>query len=289
MTNADLKQAFIFTVDVEDWGNSTLGSTWPITGRFLAGLYSILELLEDAGGKGTFFILGAAAGKYPEAVRAVAAAGHDVAAHGYEHAAVNALDPERFREDLRRVGGTLADITGARPVYYRAPDFSIDAASLWALDALAEEGFVADSSIFPIRGRRYGIPWWPPEAREVLLPGGRSLVELPLPTLQSPGVKIPAVGGGYTRVTPYSVLRAVLKRRARAGRPGVYYCHPYELDAEEIAAYRDHMPLRTRLSQGTGRRGMHSKLRRLFRDFRTLAVSEFLGSAELETYAPSGR
>jgi polysaccharide deacetylase family protein (PEP-CTERM system associated) len=288
MANPNVKPTLIFTVDVEDWANSTLGPAWPITDRFLVGLYRILSLLDAADGKGTFFILGAAAEKFPEAARAVAAAGHDMGAHGFGHAAVDTLDRGRFREDLRRVGGTLADVTGVRPVYYRAPDFSVDATSLWALEVLAEEGYVADSSIFPMPGSRYGIPWWPGEPREVLLPGGRSIYELPLATLKLLGVRFPAVGGGYTRVTPYGLLRAVMRREARAGWPGVYYCHPYELDYGEVAAYRCNMSLKTRLSQGVGRRGMFSKLQQLLRDFEAIGVSDFLRTAELRAYSPPG-
>jgi len=89
--NDKSKPPLVFTVDVEDWANSTLGPGWPITGRFLKGLYRVLSLLEEAGAKGTFFILGAAAAKFPEAARAVAAAGHDVAAHGYNHVPASRL------------------------------------------------------------------------------------------------------------------------------------------------------------------------------------------------------
>jgi len=284
LRSGDTIRELVFTVDVEDWPNSTLGLERPITGRFLAGLDQILSLLDAAGGRATFFILGAVAEKFPEAARAVAEAGHDVGAHGFTHAPVYALNRGSFREDLRRVGETLGDVAGVKPVYYRAPDFSIDAASLWALEVLAEEGYVADSSIFPIRGRRYGIPWWPREPREVTLPGGLSIVELPLPTLELLGVRVPAAGGGYTRVMPYGVLKAVLSRGAASGRPQVHYCHPYELDGNEVAAYRQSMSFKTRLSQSVGRRGMFSKLKRVLTTFKAISIKEFLSTHKLGRY-----
>lgn len=284
MVNQDFKPPLVFTVDVEDWANSTLGLDRPITGRFLAGLDKILLLLSAAGGKATFFILGAAAEKFPEAARAVVEAGHDVGAHGFNHAAVHSLDRGRFREDLRRVGGTLAGITGVKPVYYRAPDFSINTASLWALEVLAEEGYVADSSIFPIRSRRYGIPWWPREPKTVLLRHSLSIVELPLPTLLILGSRFPAPGGGYTRVLPYGVLKALLRFGQRDGWPPIQYCHPYELDSDEIADYRRSMSVKMRFSQSLGRRGMFSKLKRILRDFKAISITEFLNISKIKPY-----
>lgn len=284
MHSGETKRELVFTVDVEDWANSTLGLERPITDRFLAGLDQILSLLDAAGGRATFFILGAAAEKFPEAARAIAEAGHDAGAHGFTHAPVYSLSRGSFREDLRRVGETLADVTGVKPVHYRAPDFSIDAASLWALEVLAEEGYVADSSIFPIRGRRYGIPWWPREPGRVALPGGLSIVELPLPTLELLGARFPAAGGGYTRVMPYGVLKAVLSRGAASGRPQVHYCHPYELDGNEVAAYRHSMSLRTRFSQGVGRRGMFTKLKRVLTVFKAISIKEFLSTRKIGQY-----
>jgi polysaccharide deacetylase family protein (PEP-CTERM system associated) len=284
LDKGETKPELIFTVDVEDWANSSLGLERPITDRFLVGLDKILSLLDRAGGRGTFFVLGAAAEKFPQAARAIAAAGHDVGAHGFAHAPVYAFEREGFREDLRRVGGTLADITGAQPVYYRAPDFSINAASLWALDVLAEEGYVADSSIFPIKGRRYGIPWWPREPRDVELPGGRRIVELPLPTLAFPGMRVPAAGGGYSRVMPYGILKAVLAKGAPSGKPRVLYCHPYELDDGEIAAYRHEMSFKTRFSQGVGRRGMYSKLKKVLAQFKAISVHEYITTYKISIY-----
>jgi polysaccharide deacetylase family protein (PEP-CTERM system associated) len=282
--NDESKPPLVFTVDVEDWANSTLGPERPITARFLKGLYRILSLLEEADAKGTFFILGAAAAKFPEAARAVAAAGHDVAAHGYNHVPAYSLDRGSFREELRRVGDCLAGITGVKPRYYRAPDFSVDADSLWALEILAEEGYAVDSSIFPFRGRRYGIRWWPREPRSVLLRGGLSIVELPLPTIEVLGVRLPAAGGGYTRVMPYRALKAVLSAGVRGGWPLVHYCHPYELDEEEISAYRRTMPLKTRFSQGIGRKGMFSKINRMLTDFKVVSITEFLNIYKISIY-----
>lgn len=284
MGNDESKPRLVFTVDVEDWANATLGPERPISARFLKGLHRILSLLEEADAKATFFILGAAAAKFPEAARVVAAAGHDVAAHGYDHVPAYSLGRVRFREELRRVGDCLAGITGVKPRYYRAPDFSVDAESLWALEILAEEGYAVDSSIFPFRGRRYGIRWWPREPRSVILRGGLSIVELPLPTFEVLRVRLPAAGGGYTRVMPYRALKAVLSAGARGGWPRVHYCHPYELDEDEISAYRRSMSLKMRFSQGIGRRGIFSKLDRMLTDFKVISISEFLTSSKLSTY-----
>ncbi|NIT36478.1 MAG: DUF3473 domain-containing protein [candidate division Zixibacteria bacterium] len=286
MNKGESKPPLVFTVDVEDWANSTLGPERPITDRFLEGLCRILSLLEEAGAKGTFFILGAAAAKFPEAARAVAAAGHDVAAHGYNHVPAYSLGRKRFREELRRVGDCLAGITGVKPRYYRAPDFGVGADSLWVLEVLAEEGYAVDSSIFPFRGRRYGIRWWPREPRNVLLAGGLSIVELPLPTFEVLGVRLPAAGGGYTRVTPYRALKAVLSAGVRGGWARVHYCHPYELDEDEISAYRHNTSLKMRFSQRLGRRGTFSKLNRMITDFKVISIKEFLNTYKINTYEP---
>ena len=118
----------------------------------------ILERLARDGVRATFFIVGKIAEHNPKLIRDIHDAGHEVASHSWDHRRVHHFTPETFREDLRRSRNALEDLTGEAVVGYRAPTFSITRQTAWALDVLAEEGFLYDSSIYPVRHDRYGVP-----------------------------------------------------------------------------------------------------------------------------------
>lgn len=174
-------------MDVEDWPQSVLDRSLPIGDYCADNTRRILELLAEYGVRGTFFVLGKFAERHPGVVREIDAGGHEVACHGWGHEEVFRLGPRGFREDLRRATGLLADLSGRRPLGYRAPVFSIVRETLWALEMLAEEGYSYDSSIYPFDNGRYGIGDWPIEATRVPLPGGQSIVEFPLTVRRMPG------------------------------------------------------------------------------------------------------
>src|SRR5690242_20031437 len=135
-------EAFAKVVPREDWDR------WP--SRVVANTNRVLDLFDEYAVKGTFFTLGWVADKFPALVREIHARGHELACHSYWHRPVYQLTPEAFREDLLRARDAIEQAGGARVAGYRAPSWSITARSLWALDILAEEGFLYDSSIFPI-------------------------------------------------------------------------------------------------------------------------------------------
>ena len=145
------------SVDVEDWPQSTLDQNLPITDRVVRNTHVLLELFREHKVTGTFFILGLVAERYPGLVSDIASEGHELGSHGYSHKAVFEIGPRAFEEELRRSVGLLEDITCRRVRGYRAPDFSITEKSLWALDLIAARGLEYDSSIFPVKMRRYGI------------------------------------------------------------------------------------------------------------------------------------
>src|SRR5262249_48913265 len=149
---------------------------------------------------------------------------------------------------------------GERVKGYRAPDFSVMARNLWALDVLAEAGFDYDSSIFPIDHPRYGIPGWPAAPVRVRLPNDRTLVEIPIATLPFIGKAWPVGGGGYQRLLPGFVFR-YLARSVMAATPFVLYCHPYELDPAEFREISIRIPLKVRLHQGLGRSRIARRLK----------------------------
>jgi polysaccharide deacetylase family protein (PEP-CTERM system associated) len=260
----------LLTVDVEDWPQSTLDLSLPITARAVRNTRLLLEILRRHRVRATFFVLGLLAERFPEVVREIAADGHEIGSHGYSHKPVYAIGPRAFAEELAKSVSLLETISGQKVVGFRAPDFSITKESLWALDIIADQGLRYDSSIFPVRTPRYGIPGTPrhPYAH----PNG--LMEVPLSTVQWAGRTWPVAGGGYLRLYPYFVTRWAIRRIEADGAPAVVYLHPYELDPTELDEIEWRVPARLRLSQGLGRRHTQAKLDRLLRDFRFGPVCE---------------
>jgi polysaccharide deacetylase family protein (PEP-CTERM system associated) len=223
----------------------------------------ILGLLADAGASATFFTLGWIAERYPQLVQRIAAAGHEVASHGFAHLRASEQTPAEFRADIRLAKAVLEDIAGREVRGYRAPSFSIGVNNAWAHDAIAEAGYRYSSSVYPIRHDHYGMPDSPRFAYEVR-PG---LLEVPIATVRLLGNNFPAGGGGYFRLLPYRLSHWSLRTiNARDRQPAMFYFHPWELDpgqprvpgAGVKARFRHYVNL-----ERTARRLTH-----LFRDFR---------------------
>jgi polysaccharide deacetylase family protein (PEP-CTERM system associated) len=193
---------------------------------------AMLDLLAAHQARATFFVLGWVAERYPDLVRAIAAAGHEVASHGYAHEMVTDQTPDAFRRDVRRAKRLLEDITGGAVLGYRAPSFTITKTTLWALPILVEEGYRYDSSIVPIVHDRYGLPGAPAHPHAMATTGG-SLWEVPPSTATLCGVTFPVGGGGYLRLYPLPFFLWLLRRVTRSGHPAVLYVHPWELDADQ--------------------------------------------------------
>ncbi len=226
-----------FTCDVEDYFQvSALAPHFPrnqwdsVPCRVEANVERVLELLDGHGVRGTFFTLGWIAERFPQLVRRVADAGHEVASHGYGHQRASDLSPEAFRADIRLAKAILEDITGRAVTGYRAPSFSIGTANLWAHDCIAEEGYRYSSSVYPVRHDHYGIPDAPRFPWR--LPNG--LVEVPITTLHLFGRNWPAGGGGFFRLLPYALSRwQIAHFNTRDKRPAIFYFHPWELDPDQ--------------------------------------------------------
>ena len=230
--------SLLLTFDVEDW--RPLADEWVAgvrtqpSGRVPAQMERIRRLLDQAGARATFFWLGYVAELYPGLVKALAADGHEIASHGYSHTPLTKLTPETFEADLRRANDVLASIAGRAPAGFRAPQFSINRRTWWAFEILARNGYAYDSSIFPIRHRRYGVPDFGRAPSAVRTPAG-DVWELPMATLHSFGMNLPVAGGGYFRLLPFSVLRFAVRNRGVAAGPFTAYFHPYEFDPEPLS------------------------------------------------------
>jgi len=229
------------TVDVEDYFHvsafqkNITPEDWPSYPlRVNANTVRLMDLFERYRVKATFFVPGWVADRDHGLVREIASRGHEIACHGYSHQLIYNQTPEVFREETIRAKKLLEDIVQLPVRGYRAASYSITRRSLWALDILAEAGFEYDSSIFPVRHDRYGIPDAPRDPYLLKTPNGHSIVEFPLSTAKVMGYSLPMAGGGYFRLYPYFLTRAGLRSINRGeGKPFIFYLHPWEIDEDQ--------------------------------------------------------
>ena len=265
--------AFFDVVRPEEW------EQWP--SRVEANTDRLLALFDDHGIKVTCFILGWVAERHPELVKRIHHAGHEVASHGYSHRFIYRQTPEVFREETHRSKAILEDLIGQPIQGYRAASYSITRQSLWALDILAELGFIWDSSIFPTRHDNYGIPDSPREPYKIITPSGATLTEFPLTTATVFGQAVPAAGGGYFRQYPYALSRWLFHKASDEGRkPQIFYLHPWEIDPDQPRIHQARWFSRFR--HYTNLHRCLPRLERMLRDFSFGTMSQSLGSVHIE-------
>ncbi len=278
------------SVDVEDWfqvgafeGVIARDSWDSLSDRIERNCDAILEMFDQAEVKATFFTLGWVAQRHPALLRRIAAAGHELASHGWDHARVFTMDKASFAADLDKSRKAIEDAAGVPITGYRAPSFSIDSRTPWAYMALAEQGFAYSSSVAPITHDHYG---WREAPRFAFRPLPWSdLLEIPVTTAEFAGRRLAAGGGGFFRVLPYAFSRwAIRQVNTRDGRPAVFYFHPWEIDPQQPRVTA--ASLRSRMRHYTNLDIMADKLKQLVRDFEwgrmdVLAAREFVRATEL--------
>ena len=274
------------TIDVEDYYHvSAFESVIPyrdwerFESRVEQNTHRILELLDEYKTKATFFVLGWVAERQPQLIRAISERGHEVASHGYAHQRIDTQSPDQFREETRQSKRIIEDAIGQTIIGYRAASYSITAKSIWALDILKEEGFLYDSSIFPIRHDLYGIPGYYRTCHLLNGYGGSGMVEFPLSTLRLAGINIPIAGGGYLRFFPYGFTRwAITQLNEKEHQPAVVYIHPWEIDPEQP---RIPASVISRFRHYNNLRKTEARLKALLRDFTFGTMSEVLRKQRL--------
>jgi polysaccharide deacetylase family protein (PEP-CTERM system associated) len=278
------------TVDVEEYFQVSNfehvipRSRWDtLESRVERSTRTLLDLFEETDQRATFFTLGWVAERHPRLIQEISARGHEVACHGYEHRLVYELGPTAFREDLRKGRQAVENAAGCRVVGYRAPSYSITRDSLWALDVLADEGFEFDSSIFPIRHHRYGIPDFATQPVELQLSSGRRLREFPATTLTFGRVRIPLSGGAYLRFLPPALFRWNLSRCERQDTPSMLYLHPWEIDPDQP---RQPVSRKVRVNHYFNLDRTQARIRALLHRFRFAAMGDVLRELQVQRRMP---
>jgi len=217
---------------------------------------------------------------YPDLMREIEQRGHEIGFHGHTHRTLYEHTAESFAAEIRTFLRVLGDAgVESRPKGYRAPTFSLDGSTSWALSVLEEYGFLYDSSIFPAKTRLYGVTGAPlgiyrPDPEDIRKGRDSGIIEFPMAVVKLGPVKVPASGGAYFRLMPYFIGTRLLGAVNRAGRPFVFYFHPWEMDPGiprlpigKLSAFMTY----------TGVDGMADKIERLFGDFVFDRIDKVLG------------
>ena len=266
------------TVDLEDYFQVSAfeqhihRSQWDeFSCRIEANTMRILELFSASGVSATFFVLGWIAERYPQLLREIAAAGHEVASHGFAHVRATEQTPDEFREDVSKTKSLLEDICAVEVKGYRAASFSIGDGNLWALDILNEVGYLYSSSIYPVRHDLYGSPEAP---RFPFRHRGEGIIEIPITTVRLLNRNFPCGGGGYFRLFPYALFRWALRRVNMFDRQhGIFYFHPWEVDPEQPR--QQGIGFKTRFRHYCNLSRVEHRLTRLLRDFQWGRMDKF--------------
>ncbi len=249
-------------VKKNEWNNQEL--------RVVEDTRRMLRLFSRHDTEATFFVLGWLAERSPELIKEIADHGHEIATHGYWHTSLTEMTPASFEQDLKKALDVTRRCVKQEILGFRAPSFTITTKTLWALQILKDNGIRYDSSIFPLSLHPdYGIGNAPLAIHKL----NDTLIEVPLSCVEILGKRIPC-GGGYFRLYPYGLTKALLKRCNRQGRPAVFYLHPWELD-----------PAQPRVKLGPINTLRHyynldktaERVDRLLTDFRFTSIRKLLG------------
>jgi polysaccharide deacetylase family protein (PEP-CTERM system associated) len=229
-------RANALTVDVEEWfhicgvGGALARDRWAeLPSRVVPTTRMLLEDFDRAGVRATFFVLGWVAERHPSLVAEIQSAGHDLGSHGYWHSRVYELEAEAFVADLRQSLSAIRSAGAADVTAFRAPEWSINNRSLWALDLLVREGIAIDASMAPLRivGRTDY-----PRAPHLRTTEAGPIVEVPPFVADRFGQVMPlGWGWGLRMSSPRRVLRTI-DAANRAGQPAVLMVHPWEIDPD---------------------------------------------------------
>ena len=230
---------FALSVDVEDYYQVQAFAKFVPRGawdrypsRVTANTERLLDLFDEAGAKGTFFVLGWIARRHPHLIQRISSRGHEIASHGLTHTMLEELSAREFRVEALDSKRMLEDLSGQPVIGFRAPSYSVNRNTLWALEILRETGYEYDSSVYPIRRRRYGYPEGPLRPARIAA-GKRDIVEFPLPTVPFGPLRLPVLAGAYLRLLPVWASLAATDYHRRHGIPLVVNVHPWEIDPEQ--------------------------------------------------------
>ena len=225
-------------IDFEDWYHPQLIQPFvkniPHDAKREQGIEKIIELLRKTETTATFFMVGELIEKNPFMLDLILENDHEIAFHTMSHSNLNDLTKEKFLEEL----DTFDNITNGKSHGFRAPTFSINTTTSWAIDALIEKNYSYDSSIVPVKTQLYGFSNCQKSPFKISKssltqedPNGK-LLEFPLIVGKFLGKTFPVAGGFYLRSLPLKTSISAIQNYEKNNLPSTIYVHSWELTPE---------------------------------------------------------
>ena len=226
----------ILGIDFEDWFHPELIQKY-ITNekkhpQVIDGIHEILDLLRKKETSATFFVVGELLEFKPDLLDLILDGDHEIAFHTMNH---TRLDAPNFKDCFENELKKFDSLTEGKSKGFRAPSFSLNKTSSWAIDLLEENNYVYDSSVMPAKTSLYGLPHaqkTPYKITSTSLENNSyngKIIEFPIMVSKILGKTIPVGGGFYLRTLPFKLIKNGFKQYEENGIPGVFYIHSWEL------------------------------------------------------------
>jgi polysaccharide deacetylase family protein (PEP-CTERM system associated) len=283
-----------FCVDLEEWfhicGVETELSdptSWGGAPEYVVkNTERLMRLLDESKSRGTFLTVGWVAERYPELIRRLIDAGHEIGCHSYWHRLIYSLTPEEFESDIVRCLEVLNGLSPEPVKVFRAPGFSMKRESFWAYPILRKHGIDIDVSIVPARRDHGGVAGFTRDPFLLRTEEGEVRC-FPVSVMKIGGFTVPFSGGGYLRLFPLSVVKAGYRQNLREARPAMSYIHPREIDPTQPRLKLSGLKY---FKYYVNLAGTEEKLRRILRAFPFTTVTEALSTvAKWPVYRLDGR
>ena len=227
-------------IDFEDWYHPQLiKENLPLEKKLepkvIQGIDKILDWLRQNDTLATFFVVGELLEYKPELLDKIIENDHEIGFHTMHH---NRLDEDDFKEKFSQELDRFAELTQKRSIGFRAPTFSLNNISSWAIDTLEQKKYLYDSSIIPAKTNLYGNPNAEEKPYKISSNSlekndeNGNLIEFPLLTTTFLGKKIPAAGGFYLRTLPMKIIKNAIRNQEEKQIPSSFYIHSWELTPE---------------------------------------------------------
>ncbi len=230
----------ILGIDFEDWYHPELikkniTSDEKIEPSVIQGIDKILDWLRKNETLATFFVVGELLEFRPEIFDKIIENGHEIGFHTMHHTKLDNIgSKEKFTEEIKK----FEQLTKKKSKGFRAPTFSLNQTTSWAIDVLQKNNYMYDSSVVPAKTDLYGLPNaknYPYKISSDSLEENdenSEFLEFPLLTTRFLGKKIPAGGGFYLRFLPLKTIKNAIKSNEKDQIPATFYIHSWELTPE---------------------------------------------------------